>query len=99
MPRLTKAQIATLSDDDLLQRANTVVMQHRELTLQVKDFTNESENSVIFKQRRKLRQQYRKYEDILLARYVDASRTRDAEYFQYYSDVIHKKLEPLYKIT
>jgi hypothetical protein len=99
MPRITKAQIAILSDDDLLQRATDASKLHQELQAKQDDCDCPFEREIVFKQRRKIRNLYRTYEEVLLRRYVDATTTRDPEYLNYYRDLIENKIPPLYKMT
>jgi hypothetical protein len=99
MPRLTKAQIATLSDDDLLQGANDAAKLHQELYEKQYDSDCQKERDILFKQRCNLRNVYRRYEEVLLKRYVDATTTRDPEYLNYYRDLVETKIPPLYKMT
>jgi len=100
MPRITKAQIAILPDDDLVQRATDAAKLHQELlTKDENDIMTPHERSVMFKERRKLRNLYRTYEEVLLRRYVDATTTRDTEYLNYYRDLVETKIPPLYKMS
>ena len=100
MPRLTKAQIATLSDDDLVQRATDAAKLHEELQEKQDECDCPFEREIIFKQRCKIRNLYGIYEDVLYNRYVDASRnSNDPEYIEYYKDLLITKIPPLYKIT
>jgi hypothetical protein len=99
MPRITKAQIATLSDADLIQGATDAVKQHQELQEKQDDCDCPFEREIVFKQRCKIRNLYRTYEEVLLRRYVDATTTRDTEYLNYYRDLVETKIPPLYKMT
>jgi hypothetical protein len=104
MPRITKAQIATLSDADLIQGATDAAKQHQELVKKGVDMvTPTGITSGAFtenhSERRKLRNVYRRYEEVLLRRYVDATTTRDPEYLNYYRDLVETKIPPLYKMT
>ena len=99
MPRLTKAQIATLSDDDLVQRATDASKLHQELQAKQDDCDCPFERDILFQQRRNIRNVYRRYEEVLLRRYVDATTTRDPEYLNYYRDLIENKIPPLYKMS
>ena len=99
MPRITKALIATLSDDDLLQGATDAAKQHQELQAKQDECDCPFERDIVFQQRRKLRNVYRTYEEVLLRRYVDATTARDPEYLNYYRDLVENKIPPLYKIV
>jgi hypothetical protein len=95
MPRLTKAQIATLRDNDLLQGVTDAAKLHQELQAKQDNCDIQKEHEILFKQGRKIRQMYYNYRDVLLTRCVDASETGDAEYLKYYTNVL-QMIPPLY---
>ena len=99
MPRVTKAQMTIMTDDDLLQGATDAAKQHQELEAKQDKCDCPFERDIVFQQRRTLRNVYRRYEEVLLRRYVDATTTRDPEYLNYYRDLIENKIPPLYKIA